>query len=165
MNNHVGARAVAAAQHSAIRDGVREIAARVLAEARNLTLAERQFLKDLQRPERYQARWLGRLVQIAARCPADSDAFALTERLGAFIRAERVRPRLTVVEAVHRETSAQAAADIAEVEAAIRQNDIGVLSRAERHLIDHRAAIDDLLVSVQTRRAELVGSALCGAAS
>lgn len=157
--NHAGGRAVAAAvPFSAIRDEVSDIAATILREARNLTRPERQLLKDLQREGRYQFKWLGRLAALAARCPSDTAAFAMADRLRAFIGAARPRKRLTLIQAIEDETTAQAAADMAEVKAAIAQSDPGALARCEQSLLEHRAAIEAAIEAVQLRRMELRGA-------
>lgn len=156
--NQREASAVAAVDPSAIRDEIRAIASKVQREARNLSRADRQFLADLQRPERYQARWLGRLVQLAARCPSESDAFAIADHLKAFIGAARPKPRLSLVAAIEHETSAQAAADVLEMAAALHPNDPGTLCRCERCLTEHQHALDRLIETVQLRRMMLLGA-------
>lgn len=156
--NHDGGRTVAPGPFPAIRREISEIAAKTLRAAPSLCQADRQFLKDIQREERYQGRWIARLVELAAKCPSDTDAFALADRFRALIGSRRHRARLGLAEAVERETEAQACADLAEVRAVLAQGNVGVLVRCERALLDHRFAIDELLESVQSRRLELVGA-------
>jgi len=150
----------AAVAPNGLRREISEIAAKVLAEAQGLTPSDRQFLGDVQREERYQGRWITRLVLLGAKCPEDSDAFAIAARLEAWVRAARAprRGALTLRSAIEDETRAQGEADLAELEAAIAQDDVGVLARCERSLLSHRAKLDALLETVQVRRAQLVGA-------
>lgn len=150
--------AVAAAGEPAIRREISEIAAKVQSAAAHLTDADRQFLKDLQRGDRYRWRGIVRLLELAAQCPEDSDAFALADRFRALIDARRPRARITVAMAIEQETRAQGEADLVEVQAALAQNDIGILARCEHALLSHRAKLDTLIECVQTRRLQLAGA-------
>lgn len=156
-SNHATREAVAAVDEPAIRREISEIASRVQAEGRNLSVGDRQFLKDLQRGDRYQWRGIVRLLRLAAACPSDTAAFAIADRFRALIGAQRPAPRLSIALAIQQETAAQGKANLAEIELAMRQNDPGTIARAEQALIAERAKIDDLIESCQRRRLELSG--------
>lgn len=157
--NHEGALAVAAVEPSAIRDEIIEIARMAQHEAEGITASDRQFLKDLQRHDgRYKAVWIARLVRLLAKCRKDSAAFALGERLNAFVAHARPRRRLTIVVAVTERSKEQAEADIALMHAALAQNDPSALRRAESELIDQRGAVDHAIEAVRARRLTLEGA-------
>lgn len=172
-NNHDGALAVAAAEPSAIREEITEIARmvqhalreeeeRAVREGRprsKAVTADLQFLKDLQRGDmRYKATWLVRLVGLSARCAKDSVAFALGEKLNGFVAIRRPRRHLTLVQAVCERSKEQAEADVAIVHAAVAQNDLGALRHAESELIDQRGAVDHAIDAIRARRLTLEGA-------
>jgi len=155
MHNHQRRPIMAVTASSAIRDDVNTVAAKTLATAPNLTTQDRQFLSDIQREGRYRAQWITRLVALAARCPNDSDAYALAESLRAFVRVRRTVPRPSLAGAMHGETEAQGIADLAQVDVMTRQSDPGVISRAITALFNHRAKIDIAIDALQQRRFEV----------
>lgn len=160
QQNHDSSRTVAAGREGAIRREITEIAAKVLCAAPNLTCSDRQALKDLQREGdvRYRMRGFIRLLELAATCPEDSDAFALADRFRALTAARRPRPRLTIAVAIERETVAEGAANLVELHLALAQNDLGALARAETALLSQRSALDSLLETVQCKRLKLSGA-------
>ncbi len=159
QTNHPKATTVAAAvPFPAIRQEITEMAAAALTGARDLSGADRQFLKDLQRAERYQAKWLARFVSLLARCERDTDAFRFSETLGAFVRAARPRPIVTLSRAIEDETFAQGDADMAELYAVMHQEDESALRRCECALCTHRATIEIAIEAIQTRRIHLAGA-------
>lgn len=160
-NNHEVGGAVAAANASStrrreFRQHLTDYASLVQAHHPALTDGDRQVLKDIQRPGRYEARWLTRLVELGAQCPDESQAFALSRLCDVWVRARRPkRRRLTLREAIRRETTAQANADPFEMDAGLNAQDAGALARAEAALIEHAAAIRELLDAIHDQQAEL----------
>lgn len=158
QNNHRMGRAVAAASaqmHDRLRADINEVAAKTLAVAEGLDASDRQFLKDIQRESRYQFKWITRMVILASRCPDDSDAFALAERLEAWVRRGRNTPVLSIAEALQRETEAQGRCDLAEIRLAQNPTSPSALVHAEVEATRHMAALGAFLATVQRRRTQL----------
>jgi len=163
QQNHNRAGTVAAVTRTntevSLRRDITEVAARVLADSPKISHEDSQFLRDVQRAGRYEGRWIVRLVELAAACPNDSTAFALSERFAGLVRARRAPARLSLVQAIREEAAAEAEEDVAVLELAIRQDDPGVVERALAKLTNLRSKLDGLLVAAERRRAELAGVA------
>lgn len=162
QSNHRVQIAVAAAPaQSQLRDEIGECAALVLAHCPDPSQAERQLLKDLQRSDgRYRFRSLEQLARLAARCPEDTIAYSLADRFHAFADAMRTKPQLSIVRALEAETEAQADGDRAQVQAALAQNDPGLLMRAERACLSQIHRLERLADSLRSKRQQLVGATL-----
>jgi hypothetical protein len=146
-------------QETVIQREIREIAGVTLANAEGLTDADRQFLKDLRRDDRYSWKGLTRLMALTARCKTEAHRLKFVELLNAFLRASRPTPALSLEEAIEQETIAQADCDVAEMDAIRRPNDEAALRHVEAAALSHRSAIDLVLAAAQTRRLRIAGIA------
>jgi hypothetical protein len=134
---------------------IAEVAGVTLARAEGLTDADRQFLKDLKRSDRYTWKALTRLVLLSAKCKAVADRERFAEMLRAFSRAERARPALSVEDAIIEETRVQAECDVAEMAVIQHPTDEGALRKCEAELLAERAAVELAIAAVQHRRLHL----------
>jgi hypothetical protein len=127
----------------ALGRGIADVARQLLTSVPRLHARERQFLKDLYRPDvRYGFEALRKLVAIARRSDDPAHREALAEQLRAATLDGEVA--IDVVAAADAETEAQGPADVG-IRAFERRPTVATKVAAERALVSHQATIRTLL--------------------